>query len=99
LGVEPEVIETRGAVSEPVAIAMATGARERLSADWAISATGIAGPTGGTDDKPVGTVWIGLAGPEGAWAHRHVFPGDRAFIRKRSALAALNYLRLKLLDA
>ncbi len=99
LGVDPEVIDTSGAVSEPVAIAMATGVRDRLSADWAVSATGIAGPTGGTDEKPVGTVWIGLAGPEGARAHRHVFPGDRAFIRRRTALAALNSLRLQLLDA
>jgi nicotinamide-nucleotide amidase len=67
-----------------------------MGADWAIGITGIAGPDGGTDDKPVGLVYIGLSGSDGTEVHRHVFPGDRGTVRRRAAMAALNHLRLRL---
>jgi PncC family amidohydrolase len=75
---------------------MARAARERLAATWGIAITGIAGPAGGTDAKPVGLVFTALAGPDGARAERHVYPGDRGRVRLRSALSALNMLRLAL---
>jgi len=96
LGVAADVIAAGGAVSEAVAAAMAEGAAERFGADWAVGVTGIAGPTGGTAEKPVGLVYVAIAGPGGTKVHRHVFPGDRDVIRRRAALAALNYLRLAL---
>jgi nicotinamide-nucleotide amidase len=95
LGVEPAVVETHGAVSEPVAVAMARGVRRRLSADIGISITGIAGPGGGTPEKPVGTVWIALDGRvSGVRGLRLI--GDRAEIRQRSAQAALDFVRREL---
>jgi len=98
LGVPRHLLEGEGAVSAPVARAMAEGALERSGADWAISVTGIAGPTGGTEQKPVGTVWFGLAGNtiETVTA-RHVLPGDRDMVRVRAAHHALNLLRRQLL--
>ncbi len=99
LGVPAELIERHGAVSARVAEAMALGCRSRTGADWAISVTGIAGPTGGTAEKPVGLVFVGLAGPEGC--HVRAFRlGDhlnRIAIRSRTRWAALNMLRLALL--
>jgi nicotinamide-nucleotide amidase len=95
LGVDNAEIETHGAVSEPVATAMAQGVRRRLSADIGISITGIAGPGGGTPEKPVGTVWIALDGRvSGARGLRLI--GDRAEIRQRSAQAALDFVRRQL---
>ncbi len=95
LGVDKAEIETHGAVSEPVATAMAQGVRRRLSADIGISITGIAGPGGGTLEKPVGTVWIALDGRvSGARGLRLI--GDRAEIRQRSAQAALDFVRRQL---
>jgi competence/damage-inducible protein CinA-like protein len=95
LGVEPADVETHGAVSEAVAVAMARGVRSRLSADIGISITGIAGPGGGTPEKPVGTVWIALDGRvSGARGMRLI--GDRAEIRQRSAQAALDFVRREL---
>ena len=96
LGVPEALLRDHGAVSEPVARAMAAAARERFGADWAVALTGIAGPGGGSDDKPVGLVYIALASSAGVDVHRHVFPGDRVIIRLRAATAALNYLRLAL---
>jgi nicotinamide-nucleotide amidase len=98
LDVPRDLLIDHGAVSEPVAAAMAQGARIRLAADWAVSVTGIAGPGGGTDEKPVGLVYMGLAGPNGATnvASRQ-FSGPRGVVRLRAALAALNELRLALL--
>jgi nicotinamide-nucleotide amidase len=96
LGVDPQLIERHGAVSGEVAAAMAAGARERLGATWAISATGIAGPDGGSPEKPVGLVYIGRAGPQGAEAKELRLPGDRAAIREITASAALDWLRQEL---
>ena len=98
LGVDEALLNEHGAVSEPVARAMAEGCRARLGSDWAISVTGIAGPTGGTDQKPVGTVYIGLAGPGGTEVQLRNLPGERAQVRLRTAMAALNMLRLRLLE-
>ncbi len=99
LGIDDALLAEHGAGSEPVALAMATAARERLGATWGIGITGIAGPGGGSEEKPVGLVFTALAGPDGALARRHVYPGDRGRVRLRSALSALNMLRLALLRA
>lgn len=93
LGVDAGLIARVGAVSEEVAIAMATGARERLGTQFAISTTGIAGPDGGSDEKPVGLVWFGLANPDGSVDSRSMtFPGNRDDIRRRATTAALSLL-------
>jgi nicotinamide-nucleotide amidase len=104
LGVPAELLAEHGAVSEPVARAMAEGARARLGADFGLAITGVAGPAGGTPDKPVGTVHLALAGPaaDGGGAaeaeHRRVrFPGDRTRVRALSAQLALELLRRRLL--
>lgn len=98
LGVDAKLIETRGAVSEEVAIAMANGAVAKTGADCAASITGIAGPGGQRPGKPIGTVWIGAAIKNQATeAIRFQFMGDRQMIRERAAQAALNLLRLRLL--
>lgn len=97
LGVSASDMERFGAVSVEVAEAMAAGCRERAGTDHAISVTGIAGPTGGTDDKPVGTVCIGYAGPGGVRSLRMKLPGDRYLIRWRASQAALDYVRRQIL--
>ena len=97
LNVAPELIETHGAVSKEVAEAMAKGMRERAGTDYAISVTGIAGPTGGTEEKPVGTVFIGYADETQVKSLHMVLPGDRYLIRWRSSQAALDYLRRQIL--
>ena len=94
LDVPPDVLARHGAVSEPVARAMAEGARFRGGATWGVGITGVAGPTGGTPEKPVGTVHMAIAGPEGTQAWARIFPGDRDRIRKFAAFDALNRLRL-----
>ena len=88
VGVPAEVFEKHGAVSEECCRAMAEGGCERSGSDYAISVTGVAGPGGGSAEKPVGTVWIGLATPTGTHAERFLFKGDREIIRQRSATAA-----------
>ena len=98
LGVPAELLAAHGAVSEEVARAMAAGARARLGATWALSITGIAGPDGGTPDKPVGTVWMALAADSqtlqnGTIARLGRFRGDRAQVRMGAAFAALQLLR------
>ncbi|MCO5296454.1 MAG: competence/damage-inducible protein A [Fimbriimonadaceae bacterium] len=97
LDVPLPVLEGAGAVSEECAEAMAAGARGSLGADWAVSITGIAGPDGGTEAKPVGTVWIAIAGPGRTKAHEFQFRGTREDIRGRSSQMALTLLRRALL--
>jgi PncC family amidohydrolase len=92
LGVPADVLAAHGAVSAQVAVAMASGARERLGAAFAVSVTGIAGPDGGTDAKPVGLTYIGLAGPDGVEVRRFAWMGDRAANKRSSARAALELL-------
>ena len=88
-GVPGDVIAAHGAVSAQVAIAMADGARTRLGADVAVSVTGVAGPDGGSEAKPVGLTYIGIADGHGTDVRRHVWPGDRAANQLDSAAAAL----------
>jgi nicotinamide-nucleotide amidase len=92
LGVRREDVERYGAVSEQVAVQMASGVREKLGADVGVSVTGIAGPGGGTAEKPVGLVWIAVHGSESKARRFHVV-GDRAEIRQRAAQAALEMVR------
>lgn len=93
LGVPAEVLATHGAVSEPVALAMLDGLTERLGVSAAASVTGIAGPDGGTPEKPVGTVWLGARVGPTTKTVRVILPGDRDAIRQRAAQGALNLLR------
>ncbi len=98
LGVSPETLEKHGAVHEETAKAMATGARKLSEATYAVATTGIAGPAGGSEEKPVGTVCIGLAGPEGVTGKRYHFPfGKRLLNKKIFTAQALNILRRELL--
>src|SRR5206468_4310820 len=95
LGVSAELIQKHGAVSAEVAEAMARGARERFHSTLAISATGVAGPDGGTPEKPVGLVYVGLATAKGAESRKLTIGGElgRAIIQSRSAKFALNWAR------
>jgi nicotinamide-nucleotide amidase len=89
LGVPPALIDAHGAVSEEVVRAMAEGAVARLGVDLAVAVTGIAGPGGGSREKPVGTVWLAVAGRGSTGARKSVFPGSRREVRGRAAQAAL----------
>src|SRR5829696_8848115 len=97
LGVDPETLRDHGAVSSETAEAMARGIRERAETDYAISVTGIAGPGGGSKEKPVGTVFIGYSDKSGERSLKITLPGDRFLIRWRSSQAALDYLRRQLI--
>jgi nicotinamide-nucleotide amidase len=94
LGVPAELLATHGAVSEPVVLAMAAGAARVFDAGAAVAVTGIAGPGGGSIEKPVGTVWLAARVGERARAVRRHMPGDRGEVRERSAQGALDLLRL-----
>jgi len=96
LGVPRALLEEHGAVSAEVAAAMAQGARERLGADVAVAVTGIAGPDGGTAEKPVGLVYLHVEGPDGGRGREFSFPGDRGSIRARSTVGALHLVRRQL---
>lgn len=98
LNVAPEIIEKYGAVSAETAEAMAKGMRKVAKTDYAISVTGIAGPDGGTEEKPVGTVFVGYADDEKIKSLKVVLPGDRYLIRWRASQTALDYLRRKILQ-
>ncbi len=97
LGVPADLIARHGAVSEPVARAMAEGARRAGSSDFGLSLTGIAGPDGGSDEKPVGTVFIGLAGPDGTEVQRRLNRFDRETFKFLSAQQAFDALRRRVL--
>jgi nicotinamide-nucleotide amidase len=99
LGVDPAVLAEHTAVSEPVAKAMATGARTRADATYALAITGVAGPDGGSEATPVGTVYIALATPEGVAARRFRFPGDRGRVRGFAVQTALDVLRRTIVRA
>lgn len=99
LNVAPELIEKHGAVSKEVAEAMAKGMREKARTDFAISVTGIAGPGGGTEEKPVGLVFVGYADEFQTKSLKITLPGDRYLIRWRSSQAALDYLRRQILKS
>ena len=92
LGVPAELIGQHGAVSEPVARAMAAGALAHSPAQLAVAVTGVAGPTGGSADKPVGTVWFGWATPTGTVTEHQRFDGDRAAVRAATVQHALRRL-------
>lgn len=96
LGVKEETLEKFGAVSEETAREMAEGIRKRCGADIGVSTTGIAGPDGGTDDKPVGLVYIGLSIGDKTIVTRNVFNGDRNSVRRRACLKAFDMIRLEI---
>ena len=97
LDVDPKLIEKHGAVSEEVARALAEGARARARSTYALATTGIAGPSGGSNEKPVGTVYIALAAPDETVAKKLFFPSDRKTFKELAAQAAFDLLRRKLL--
>lgn len=96
LGVPECLIAQHGAVSAEVAAAMACAVAEKFGADYGLSATGFAGPTGGTEADPVGTVYFGYHSPSGLWACRVRIEGDRAAVRERAVEHALDWMRRKL---
>jgi nicotinamide-nucleotide amidase len=99
LDVPPELLDTYGAVSEQVVRTMAEGVQRQFAVDAALAITGIAGPSGGTAEKPVGTVWLAARVGTEARALKRIFPGDRAEIRARAAQAALDLLRRLIAEA
>ena len=92
LGVSPETLASVGAVSPETAEQMAVGARKLLKVDYAVSVTGIAGPGGGSAEKPVGLVWFGIATPSGVRTEKQIFPGNRAEVRTATVEHALSLL-------
>jgi len=99
LGIDRSLIERHGAVSAEMAEAMADAARRNSGASIAVSISGIAGPSGASPGKPVGLVYLGVAGAGGTRVTRHLFPGDRAAVRLFSARTTLNRVRLECLEA
>ena len=98
LGVPAEIIRNKGAVSSECVAAMAEGVRRLTGSDYSIATSGIAGPDGGSEGKPVGLVWIGVSSPQGTETFNAVFKGDRKRNIERFASTALNYLRIKLVN-
>jgi len=97
LGIDEKLIEKAGAVSEPVVKAMAEGARNLLKTDYSVGTSGIAGPDGGTEEKPVGTLWLAVASESGTVAEKHTFSSDRANNITRFSLVALSLLRKQII--
>lgn len=95
VGVRPDTLQKHGAVSEETARELASGIRERFGSSLGISITGIAGPDGGTPEKPVGTIWVAVADTNGIEAHKYTVGGDRAVNRERSVVAALQLIYKK----
>ena len=98
LDVNPSSLESNGAVSQEVVEEMALGAMKKFNTNFALSTSGVAGPDGGTDEKPVGTVWIAIAGEKGVYSKKFLFEKDRSRNIRRAALAALSLLRRYLQD-
>ena len=96
LGVSEALLTAHGAVSEPVVCAMVQGALQLANAQWGVAVSGIAGPGGGSEHKPVGTVWLAWAGPGGIEAQRFLFSGDRHAVRQQSVVCALQGLLLRI---
>lgn len=96
LGVPSCLIAQHGAVSAECAAAMATAAAEKFGSDYGLSVTGFAGPGGGTEADPVGTVYLGYASPSGVWSRRLAIPGDRLQVKARAVNTALDWMRRKL---
>ena len=96
LGVPPELLREHGAVSAEVGAAMATGARRELDVDVAVADTGVAGPGGGTSEKPVGLVFLAVDGPDGTHTARVQIAGDRETVRARATALALHMVRREL---
>ena len=98
VGVKQQTLEKFGAVSQEVVEEMASGGKELMKSTYAIALSGVAGPTGGTEDKPVGTVWIAIAGPKGVFSKKFQFEKNRERNIRRSVLTALNLLRCEILE-
>src|SRR6202043_2662836 len=98
LGVDPKLIEKQGAVSEEVARCMADGARKRARSTYALATTGVAGPSGGSGEKPVGTVYVALADENDTKIKKLLFPSDRETFKQLVAQAAFEILRRKLIS-
>jgi nicotinamide-nucleotide amidase len=94
LGVPLETLAQHGAVSEETVVAMATGVRDLFGADYGLASSGIAGPDGGTDEKPVGTVWISCAGPQGVESRMLQLTQDRMLNIQLTGVSVLNLLRI-----
>lgn len=99
LEVAEESLNSNGAVSEAVVRQMAEGVRKLLNSDFAVATSGIAGPDGGTDEKPVGTIWIAISSEKGTVAEKRIFGNDRTSNIKRFSIAALNLLRLQIINS
>jgi len=97
LGIDPKLIEEHGAVSERVARTMADGARKRARSTYALATTGIAGPSGGSSEKPVGTVYVALASDGQTKVRKLFFPSDRETFKQLTAQVAFEMLRRKLI--
>lgn len=96
LGIDPGLISKHGAVSEAVVKSMASSARERFKTTWAVGVSGVAGPDGGTGEKPVGTVWCAVAGPTGVEARLLNLTGNRTAIREDAAMHTIHFLMEKI---
>lgn len=96
LDVRADTLATHGAVSAHTVQEMAEGARRHSGADWAVAVSGIAGPGGGSRDKPVGLVWFSVAGPDGVQAFSRVFAGDRDAVRQQTVATALTQTQMRI---